>query len=146
MSVPSPKAYVYQVKAEANTLTSGPSGMDYATVADVLFTDEPLPANAMLIRGRHVGELRAAIDEVRVAAGLPRKWASYAAVSGSILATHFYNAQYVNNLPNATDLRNVLDEAVLAIVGARIPYSPPPPAGGERIFAYHVAEIRRGVK
>jgi YD repeat-containing protein len=146
MSVPSPKAYVYRVKAVANTLSSEASGMDYATVADVLFTDEPLPANAMLIRGRHVGELRAAIDEVRVAAGLPRKWSSYAALSGSILASHFYNAQNVNNLPNATDLRNVLDEAVLAIVGARIPYSPPQPASVGGIFAYQVEQIRTGVK
>ncbi len=123
--------------------------MDYATLADMLFTDDPLsntPPNATLIRGRHVGELRAAIDAVRYAANLPRKWASHGALTGAILGVHFYDATYVNNLPNATDLRNVLDEAVLVIRGGRNGYTPPAPAVGGRIFAYQIQEIRAGVK
>src|SRR5437016_2169111 len=139
VSVPSPASYVYRVEAVANGVMSDPSAVDYATVADQLFTDEPLVANATPIYGRHVMELRKAVDAVRYAANKPRKWwPNYPAQTGSILAVHFYDANYANNLPNATDLRNTLDEAVLAIVGARLAYTSPAPAQGVRIYAYQV--------
>jgi hypothetical protein len=40
----------------------------------------------------------------------------------------FYDPSYANDLANATDLRNVLDEAVLLIRGGRVSYTPPAPA------------------
>ena len=116
-------------------------------MADQLFTDEPLVANATLIRGRHVSELRAAVDAVRLAAGRPRLWwPNHPAQTGSILAVYLYNATYANNLANATDLRNALDDAVVAIGRPRISYTAPAPVPGVRIFAYQVEEIRTGVK
>jgi YD repeat-containing protein len=150
-SIPVPVAYVYQVKAVSNSLPSNPSMMDYATVADVLFTDDPLQggvtATATPIRGRHVGELRAAIDAVRKAADpLNVKWFDYSPLTGPVLALQFYDPSHANDLANATDLRNVLDEAVLLIRGARLSYSPPAPATGVGIFAYQLQEIREGVK
>jgi hypothetical protein len=144
VSVPSPVTYVYRVKGEANGVSSDPSTTDYATVADQMFTDEPLTAGATPIYGRHVSELRAAVDAVRLAANKTRKWwPNYPAQTGSILAVYFYDAANVNNLANATDLRNALDEAVLAIRGGRISYSAPSPAAGVRILAYQIEEIRR---
>jgi len=129
-----------------NGVLSNPSSMDYATVADQLFTDEPLQANGV-IRGRHVAELRAAVDALRYAANKPRKWwPNYPALTGIVYAAHFYDPNFVNNLPNANDLRNVLDEAVLAIRGGRIGYTPPAPAAGGQVLAYQVQQIRAGVK
>ena len=96
--------------------------------------------------GRHVGELRAAVDAVRVAADLTRKWASYAPAAGPVMATDFFDAAKVNDLSHATDLRNALDEAVLQIRGTRISYTPPAPAARGTIFAYQIEEIRTGVK
>jgi hypothetical protein len=146
-SFPSATSFVYRVEAVANGVTSDPSAMDYATVANQLFSDEPLVGGSTLIRGRHVSELRAAVDAVRLAANKSRKWwPNYPAQTGIIMAVHFYDPNYANNLPNATDLRNVLDEAVLAIRGVRISYSLPAAATGGRIFAYQVEEIRTGVK
>jgi hypothetical protein len=65
---------------------------------------------------------------------------------GPVLALQFYDPSHANDLANATDLRNVLDEAVLLIRGGRVSHSPPAPAAAGRIFAYQVQEIREGVK
>jgi YD repeat-containing protein len=146
-NLPGPTTYVYRVEAVANGVVSDPSAMDYATVANQLFTDEPLVGGSTLIRGYHVSELRAAVDAVRLAANKTRKWwPNYPAQTGLIMAVHFYDPNYANNLSNATDLRNTLDEAVLAIRGTRVSYSPPAPAPLGRIYAYQVEEIRMGVK
>jgi YD repeat-containing protein len=148
-NIPSPVSFVYRVSAAANGVTSDPSAIDYATVANQLFSDEPLQANTTRIYGRHVSELRAAIDAVRYAAGptTPRKWwPNYPAQTGLIYAVHFYDAAYANNLSAATDLRNVLDEAVLVIRHGRLGYTAPAPATGVKIYAYQVEEIRAGVK
>jgi YD repeat-containing protein len=82
LSVPTPVAYVYRVEAMANGVTSDPSTMDYATVADQLFTDEPLIGNSTPIRGRHVSELRTAVDAVRYAEQATKVVAELSAANG----------------------------------------------------------------
>jgi hypothetical protein len=67
-------------------------------------------------------------------------------LTGPVFALQFYDPSHANDLANATDLRNVLDEAALLIRGARVSYTPPAQATGVGIFAYQVQEIREGVK
>jgi hypothetical protein len=82
--------YLYRVRAGVSSggtdASSGPSPIDYATVATNLFSDEPLVAGTT-IKGIHMGELRQAIDAVRHAAGLNPAWSSYTAATGPVTAS-----------------------------------------------------------
>jgi hypothetical protein len=57
----------------------------------------------------------------------------------------FYDPAHANDFPNATDVRNVLDEAVLLIRGARVSYSPSGTGGSRKDFRLSGTGIpRRG--
>ena len=132
--------YLYRVIAGVTTnntdSTSPASDFDYATIASALFTDEPLVAGGTTIKGVHVGELRQAIDAVRLAANLPPAWSSHAPATGTVLASSF------------TDMRQRLDEARNQLFGRghQLGYSPPAPASGGRINAFQLQEMREGVR
>jgi len=134
----SPTAYLYRVRAGATVSNvdtiSNPSALDYATVASVLFTQEPLVAGQMRISGIHVGQLRQAIDAVRRAAGLQPAWTSYAAATGLVAAS------------DNTAMRQKLDEAVVLLVGHGVVYSGVVPAWNGLIYAYQWQQIRDGVR
>jgi hypothetical protein len=62
-------AYVYKVKSvDAGTNKSVFSNGDLATT--VIFSDDPLAMNTILIKGAHLTELRTAINAVRTLTGL----------------------------------------------------------------------------
>jgi hypothetical protein len=135
-----PVTYLYRVRSgiTINNLDypSTPSNFDYATVATTLFTDEPLVAGATRIKGIHLGELRQAIDAVRIAAGLPVAWSSYAAATGPITASDNITA------------RQRLNEARFSLFGSGHDwiYTGEVPATNGKIWAYQLQQIRDGVR
>jgi YD repeat-containing protein len=135
-----PATYLYRVRAGVTSggtdASSGPSPIDYATVATNLFTDEPLVAGATTIKGIHMGELRQAIDAVRHAAGLSQAWTSYAAATGPVTAS--------DNLA----ARSALDEARNTLFGPghNWPYTGEVPTPNGRIWAIQLQQIRDGVR
>ena len=115
-------------------MITSPSAIDYATVATMLFTDEPLVAGATRIKGVHIGELRHAIDAVRRAAGYPPAWSSYAAATGPVTANDIVTA------------RQKLDEAVIPLLNHGVSYTGEVPAMNGKIWAYQMQQIRDGVR
>jgi hypothetical protein len=132
-----PKTFVYRVSCldAGGSLESGPSPLDYATVATTLFTDDPLVAGSTIIKGAHIVELRKAVDQVRIAArvGANPSW-SYSSPTG-----------FINRQDNI-DLRTALDAAAVVILGHGISYGGSPPTIGGIINATDYQQIRDGVK
>jgi hypothetical protein len=134
-----PVAYLYRVRAGVTSggvdVTSTPSPIDYATVATTLFTDERLAAGVTRIKGIHIGELRHAIDAVRIAAGLSPVF-SYGQATGPVTAS------------DNTTARQRLDEARFSLFGAghNWPYTGETPARNGKIWAYQLQQIRDGVR
>jgi YD repeat-containing protein len=130
--------YLYRVRAGVTSggtdASSGPSPIDYATVATNLFSDEPLVAGASTIKGIHIAELRQAIDAVRRAAGLNAAWSSYPAATGPVTASDNITA------------RQRLDEAAIALIGHGVAYTGEVPAPNGRIWAIQLQQIRDGVR
>jgi hypothetical protein len=137
-STANPATYLYRVHAGVTSggtdASSGPSPIDYATVATNLFTDESLAAGATTIKGVHIGELRHAIDAVRLAAGLNAAWSSYAAATGPVTASDNITA------------RQRLDEAAITLIGHGVAYTGEVPTLNSRIWAYQLQQIRDGVR
>jgi YD repeat-containing protein len=133
-----PTTYLYRVRAGVTSggtdASSGPSPIDYATVATNLFSDEPLVPGATTIKGIHIGELRQAIDAVRRAAGLNAAWSSYAAATGPVTASDNITA------------RQRLDEATIALIGHGVAYTGEVPTPNGRIWAIQLQQIRDGVR
>jgi hypothetical protein len=134
-----PVTYLYRVRAGVTSggsdATSVSSPIDYATVATTLFTDEPLAGVATWIKGTHIGELRHAIDAVRLATGtLGPAWSFYGASTGWITADD-----------NAT-ARQRLDDATVLLVGHGVTYTGEVPASNGKIWASQLQQIRDGVR
>jgi hypothetical protein len=134
-----PVTYLYRVRAGVTSggsdATSNPSPFDYATVATTLFSDEPLAAGATPIRGIHIGELRHAIDAVRIAAGLGAVF-TYGPATGPVTAS------------DNTTARQRLDEARFSLFGTghNWPYTGEVPASNGQIWAIQLQQIRNGVR
>jgi YD repeat-containing protein len=137
-----PTAYVYVVYAidQYGNESSNPSNADYAVVATSLFTDEPLhaptdPGGGTSIAGRHVQELRKAIDAVRVSAGLNQIWATTPAPTGAVLAADY------------TSLKAPLDAARAKFSIGPFNWSGvPAPAASGLIWRAHVQQVRDALR
>jgi len=134
-----PVTYFYRVRAGVTsgnaTASSVPSAIDYATVATTLFTDERLVAGVTPVKGIHMGELRHAIDAVRLATGaLGPAWSFYGAATGSVPASDNITA------------RQRLDEATVILVGHGVAYTGEVPASNGRVWAIQLQQIRDGVR
>jgi len=122
-------AYLYRVRAAAGSNRSPYSGVALATT--VTFTDDPLIPGSTAIKAVHMNELRAGVDAVRAAAGLP----SFAFTDNPIGA-----GMQVKDV-HVTELRAALDSALDAL-GVNAPaYS-----GGIVVTAAHINEIRDGFR
>ena len=93
-----------------------------------------------------MSEARQAVDAVRVAAGLPRIWSSYAPLTGPIYSWIFYEAS-----GTATrDLFRALNEARtnpnLGLLPVAYPAGTPLPANMIKVYRAHLETIRAGVK
>jgi hypothetical protein len=102
------------------------------------FTDDPLQAGVTTVRALHVLELRQAVNNVRLAAGLPpAEWADLALTSDStpLQAAH------------VIELRTRLDEALAALRYAIRAYTDPAlAADATTIRAVHIQELRDRLK
>ena len=134
----SPVTYLYRVRAgfTSNGVDSyfNPSAIDYATVATALFTNEPMVPGQTVIAGAHIGQLRQAVDAVRVAAGLAPTWSSYAAATGLIQAS------------DLATIRQKLNEATTILVGHGVFYTGVAPVSQGFIYAYQFQQTRDGVR
>jgi YD repeat-containing protein len=138
-----PITYLYRVRAGVTVggsdSLSGPSTLDYATVATLLFTDEPVAVGLIRngdirIKGAHMGELRHAIDAVRAAAGFTTPAFTYGPATGPVTASDNITA------------RQRLDEAVTILIGHGVSYTGETPATNGKIWAYQLQQIRDGVR
>jgi uncharacterized repeat protein (TIGR01451 family) len=126
--------YLYQVRAVDGSGNIGPTSLaDLATT--MVLTDDPLVAQTTTIRAVHVDQLRAAVNAVRAAAGLPAATFTDAATAGIVI-----------KVVHVTELRSALDEARAALGLPAIPYTGPVLSSGAAIKAAHVQELRSGVK
>jgi hypothetical protein len=94
-----------------------------------------------LIRGNHFVEARQAIDGVRVLAGLPRGWSSYAAMSGPI---HFSDLS-TNALGTSMTMIAALNEALTLLGRPTVSYTTAPALGGT-VRAEHIQVLREGMR
>jgi uncharacterized repeat protein (TIGR01451 family) len=126
--------FLYQVRAIDGSGTVGPSSLtDLATT--IVLTDDPLLAQATIVKAVHLAELRTAVNAVRAAAGLPAATFSDAAAAGVVVkAVH------------VSELRSALDEARTALGLPSIPYTDAVLPSGATIKAVHLQELRSGVK
>jgi YD repeat-containing protein len=85
-SVQPSSAYVYTVRAVKVNTMSAPSAKNLATT--ILFGDDPAAAGVTPIRAVHVTQLQAAVNAVRVAAGLSPATFAAALAGQPVLATH----------------------------------------------------------
>jgi cytochrome c peroxidase len=128
-------AYLYRVRAvDAAGNTIGFSNVDLATL--ILFTDDPLVANATVVRAQHLTELRQAVDAVRAAAGLPpANWTDAAPAGVFVKAIH------------VQELRANLNQALSAIGLPVNPYTDPVLSPGVTpVKAIHMQELRERVR
>jgi hypothetical protein len=129
-------AYFYRVQAKDSNLAY--SGLSEPEIASFrVFTDEPIQLpnvnGGTPIRGVHISELRQAIDAVRIAAGLPAAWSSYAPATGAIDDAHL------------TQMRDRLNEARILIALDAVTFTNGVAAGWS-IKGSSIRELRDGVK
>src|SRR6185369_7407748 len=99
------------------------------------FTDDPLTVNTTQVKALHVNELRDAINQLRVRAGLfTVSWAETIATGGPIKATHI------------TEMRTRLEEARTALGLSATVYTDPALAANFLIKAAHIQELRDSLK
>lgn len=127
--------YLYRVRA-FNGAYSPFSNRDIATT--VAFADDPITIAATPVRAAHVNELRAAVDLVRTAAGLP--------------AGAYTNAPIVPNVTlikaaHVSELRSQLNAALVALGLPAATFTDPTlTIGVSAIRKAHIAELRAAVK
>jgi len=100
-----------------------------------VFTDDPLVAGVTVVQALHITELRLAVNQVRVVAGLPAaSWDEAIAPGGQIKAAHIL------------ELRARLNDARTHLNLPAASYSDPPPSIDGGIRAAHVQELRDCIK
>ncbi len=99
-----------------------------------LFTDDPLVAGVTMVKAVHFLELRARIDQVRVARGLGGyAWSNDLAVGTTVRAAHI------------VELREALRQAYVAAGVTPPTYTDNTLAAGMTIKAVHITELRSEV-
>jgi uncharacterized repeat protein (TIGR01451 family) len=127
--------YVYQVRA-IDAASFGPlSAREVATT--VLFSDDPILTRATSPKPAHILELRAAVNAVRIAAGLP----------AATFADPALTAGMPMRASHVTELRTRLNEARTALGIPVIAFTDPVIGAGAMVVkAVHIRELRTGVK
>jgi YD repeat-containing protein len=130
-------AYLYRIVAlpsGGTSVESPPSPTDLALTGTTLFTNDPL-SSAVGIFGRHVQELRAAIDALRYAAGLSPVW-SGTAVTGPMYAA------------DITSLQTPLSQARTALGFSSFAYGNGVPAAAisQPVLAAQLQQIREALR
>jgi hypothetical protein len=126
--------YVYRVRAtgETGTVPSAYSNRDHATT--IVFVDDPLVPGITPVKTIHLTQLRQAVNEVRIAAGLaPVSWTNPSPSGAPIRAVHIQ------------ELRDALTPA-LTLLGKTATYTDPLLTSGTPVKAIHFQEIRNLTK
>jgi hypothetical protein len=124
--------YVYRVRALGPSFPGTLSAPEIATM--IVFTDDPIVIGSTVMKGVHLTEVRAAVNAVRVAAGLTGATFTDAAPSSKTA-----KALYIQ------ELRAALDPARSIIGVPAVTYTNAANAGS-LVRAIDLAEIRNGVK
>jgi fibronectin type 3 domain-containing protein len=124
--------YIYKLKAVSNTL--GTSAFSTPDIATTIFFAEALVSGTTTIKASHLTELRAAVNAVRVAAGLTLPTYTDASPAGV-----FIKAVHI------TELRTALNAARTAIGLPGLTYQNTLTAGTTPVRAVDFNEIRNGV-
>ena len=128
-------AYLYRVKATNNVGASPYSNVDLAT--SVIFTDDPVVAQATPIRAVHISQLRTAIDAVRLLAGLSQgAWTDSALVPGATLVGKIH----------VEELRSRLSAALSALALPPLTLTDPTLTTATNVRGEHIQELRNAVK
>jgi len=141
-SVTASKMYQYEIVAVDTSGLTSDVARDYAVT--VSFTEDPIPGpnqgGGSLIFGRHIGQLREAVDAWREFADLPRVYSSYAPQTGNVQASHFVGSGVpgIVNALNAARSALSLPPFAYAVV--------PSPGPGVTIYKEHVQQVRNSVK
>jgi uncharacterized repeat protein (TIGR01451 family) len=127
------KSYLYMVCAADGANLGSPSAADVATT--IVFTDDPIVANATMIKAVHLAEIRVAVNALRALAGLaPVTFAEEINNSVFVKATHI------------NELRAALDAARATLAQPAMSYIDPVLNGGYLVKASHIQQLRAGVK
>lgn len=128
------KMYQYSIVAvDSSGLQSG-TKYDYAVT--VTFTDDPLSGVPAIV-GRHVAELRQAVDAWREFANIGRIF-SYTDPTGGLLASHFIGSSGVVNALNAARTQMLLPSFSYSSV--------PAPDVGVAMQREHIQQVRTAVR
>jgi hypothetical protein len=126
--------YLYRVRARNAT---GVSAWAYHFATTMVFTDDPIAANAAVIKKVHIDELRTAINAVRAAVGL----SAYGFSETLVVGTSTIKATHVN------ELRAALDQARAAAGLPGMTYTDNSLTQGSTIVkAIHLQELRNSVQ
>ena len=116
---------------DAVTQDEPPQGLELCARVIVPIKAPNDPTGGTLIRGAHLSQLRQAIDELRIIAGLTRIWTSYGPLTGVIDDAHFL------------ELRYWLNETLLAMDLDTLDYNPNAPiAPGQLVRGQTIRDLR----
>jgi hypothetical protein len=126
------KAYVYYVRASIGNTSACASNVDIATT--ILFEDSLIGPGVTAIKAIHFTQLHAAVNAVRVAAGLAPVSFSTISVGGSVRTSHVH------------ELRSALAGARQVLGLPPINFTDEPLTAETPIRAVHLTELRDGVQ
>lgn len=134
-SAPANKVYNYRVQAVFTSgITSDYSNADIATT--IAFEDDPIKPGETIIRAQHINQLRYAVNDAYVMAGLNSiTWSVPAPTSGSEI-----KAEHVQ------DLWSYLRSARSALGLPLLSSMKTMPIKGDMVRATHINEVRAGLK
>ncbi len=128
------KMYQYSIVAVDTSGLQSNTKYDYAVT--VTFTDDPFSGVPEIV-GRHVAELRQAVDAWREFANIGRIF-SYTAPTGGLLASHFIGTTGVVNALNAARTQMSLPSFSYSTV--------PAPSIGGAMDREHIQQVRTAVR
>jgi hypothetical protein len=141
-TVSSGTAYEYYVVANDNAGNSSANSASDIGVA-VAFTEDPV--GSTFVYGRHMSQLRQAIDGLRAFTGLNHIWTDYSPLTGPILAS-VYTDNSTGIIPALNGARTVLGLGNFAYHNRPDNTPVPTPASNGLILSDHVQQIRDAVR
>jgi hypothetical protein len=107
--------------------------VDLATT--IRFTDDPLTAGVTDVKAQHINEVRAAVNAVRLTAGLAQaSWTDPSLQGVSVKAAHI------------TELRQTLNQALQALGFSPPTYTDNALSSGVIVKKTHIEEIRQALR
>jgi len=134
VGLPANTAVLYRIRAVKAGTSSAASGIDLATTT--MFTDATITALVTRARAAHITELRAAVNAVRLLAGL----------GASSFTDPGLSLDWAIRTVHITEMRTALNAARSALSLPAISYADPSLASMDRLRTVHVTDLRGGVQ